>query len=117
MHIRAMLRLAGKRHTRLYEVMEIIYMTTYIIARGIFISKVNYDTVLMSEIPFLLRFACFSLWVQSLVFIKEMVVILQKKVLQFQERRTKSINYYWFSENPEVKNLSYFRKGGKEKVF
>jgi len=117
MHVRAMLRLAGRKHTRFYEMMEMIYMTTYIIARGGFITKINYDTALISEIPFLLRFACLSLWTQSLIFIKEMIFILQKKVLQFQERRIKSICYYWLSENPEVSTLSYFRKGSKEKIF
>jgi len=117
MHMRAMLRIAGKRHTALYEVMELIYMKTYIIARGIFVTKVNYDTLFMAEIPFLLRFACFSLWTQSLIFIKEMIFILQKKVPQFKERSAKSIKYHWFSENPEVRNLSYFRKSSKDKVF
>lgn len=117
MHIRAMLRVAGKRHTKLYELMEVVYMLTYIIARGVCITKINYDTALNSEIPFLLRFACLALWLQSLFFIKEMLGILQKKILQHKERRVKSVDYYWFSENPKVETLSYFRKAGKEKVF
>ena len=117
MHGRAMLRLAGKRYTRLYELMEITYMMTYIFARGICITKANYDTLLVSAIPFFLRFACFSMWAQSLYFIKEMVLILRKKFLHFNERRRKSVKYYWFTENPEISQLSYIYKGHKEKIF
>jgi len=117
MHIRVILRSFGKRHTKLHEVFDVLYMLTYIVARAVFVTKVNYDTLYVSGIPVLLRLACIGLWVQSLLFVKEMIFILQRKYKQFQERRTKSIQYFWFTENPEIKNLSYLRKEKKEAVF
>jgi hypothetical protein len=117
MHFRVILREFGKRYTKLHEVFDVLYMMTYLIARGVFMTKVNYDTLFISGIPMFLRIACIGLWVQSLLFAKEMIFILQRKNKQFQERRKKSIHYFWFTENPEIKNLSYTRKEKKEAVF
>jgi hypothetical protein len=117
MHFRVILREFGKRYTKLHEILDVLYMVTYLIARGYFMTKVNYDTILLSGVPILLKIACVGLWFQSVLFAKEMIFILQKKYKQSQERKKKSVHYFWFTENPEIKNLSYTRKETKEAIF
>lgn len=43
--------------------------------------------------------------------------ILRNSIKYFKERRKNNIHYFWFSENPEVQALSYFRKEEKHKIF
>ena len=117
MHFRSILRAFGRRYTQLYEALDTAYMVTYIIARGGFITYVIYEAILISEIPFLLRFTCFALWAQSVYFIKEMISIFKRKARQSSERKKKGIEYYWLTENPDVKKLSYMKKEVKETVF
>lgn len=117
MHIRALLRIFGKRHTLIHELFDFLYLTIYIIARGVFVTNLAYNAVLISEIPLFLRIACCGLWAQSALFIKEMVFILKRKRLQIKERQKKGIPYFWFTENLEIKKLSYFKKDAKEAIF
>ena len=46
-----------------------------------------------------------------------MISIIKRKVKQFRERKEKKISYFWFSENPKVKDLSYCNKENKDKIF
>jgi hypothetical protein len=118
MHLRAILRAFGKRYTLAYEAFDLAYIVVYVISRGIFVTVVVYETILVSDIPLLLRLTCTALWIQSLFFIVEMVGILKRKKKQWKERSKKGIHYQWLSENPEeLKKLSYFKKEVKETVF
>jgi len=117
MHARAILRTLGKRYTKLYELFELIYLTFYIVARGIFITKMIYDCILISEIPILLRITGLGLWVQSVYYIREMSNILKRKLKQERERKLKGVNYFWLSENPDLSKLSYFKKEAKDVIF
>lgn len=117
MHLRAIFRSFGMRYTISYELCDIAYIVIYIIARGVFITYAIYQTLLNGEIPFLLRFTCFSLWAQSVYFMNEMVGILRRKNKQYKERVKKGIPYFWLTENPEIKKLSYANKQVKENVF
>jgi hypothetical protein len=117
MHLRSILRSFGKRYTGLYEVLDTMYINFYMISRGLFMTLVVYETTLNSEIPLLLRFTCVSLWLQSVYYIYEMVYILRRKLKQSRERKQKNVGYFWLSENPEIKKLSYTQKDVRDKVF
>jgi hypothetical protein len=117
MHYRALLRIFGKKNTRLYEVFDLTYLSVYIISRGVFVSHLLYQNGLNTGIPFFTRFTCFGLWVQSLIFMKEMVGILKRKVSQAKERSKKDVSLFWITENPELKSCAYMNREVKEKVF
>jgi len=117
MHFRAILRTLKMRYTKLYELSELTYMVTYIIARGILITALVITATPVSETPILIRITCIGLWVQSLYYIYEMYGILKRKMKHHQERVNKKISYNWFSDNAKLKELSYYKNEGTDKIF
>jgi len=118
MHVRAILKTLGLRYTRLYECLELIYMSTYIIARGVFIPiEVVYNCVSAEMCPLIVKFICCGLAGQSWYYILEMQKILKRKLSQLKERNKKNISYCWLSVNPKLKELSYINTAVRENVF
>jgi len=117
MHCRCILRTFKMRYTKLYELAEMLYIGTYIIARGIGITYLTITACPVSETPIMIRLTCIGLWVQSLYFIYEMNGILQRKFRHYKERCTKDISYNWFGDNKRLSELSYYRKEGADKIF
>lgn len=117
MHFRAILRTLKMRYTKLYELSECLYMGTYLMARGIFVTLLVITATPVSETPIAIRITCIGLWVQSLYYIYEMSGILKRKLKNYRERVTKNITYNWFSDNPRLKELSYYKNEGSEKIF
>lgn len=117
MHFRAILRTLKMRYTKLYELSECLYMGTYLMARGIFVTLLVITATPVSETPIAIRITCIGLWVQSLYYIYEMSGILKRKLKNYRERVTKNITYNWFSDNSRLKELSYYKNEGSEKIF
>jgi len=117
MHFRAILRTLKMRYTKLFEFADCLYIVTYIIARGIFITLLVITATPVSETPLTIRLTCVGLWIQSLYFIYEMSEILKRKVKHQRERNNKGISYDWFGDNARIKELSYYKNEGSEKVF
>jgi hypothetical protein len=117
MHFRCILRTFKMRYTKLYEFSEIMYIVTYIIARGICITYLVVTAIPVSETPIVIRLTCLGLWVQSLYFIYEMSGIMQRKVNNYNERCQKGISYNWFGDNERINELSYYRNEGSDKIF
>jgi len=117
MHLRCILRTFKMRYTKLYELSEMQYILTYILARGFGITYVVFTATLVSETPILVRMSCLGLWMQSLYFIYEMNSILRRKFTQYKERCTKNISYSWFGDSKRLSELSYFRSEGVDKIF
>ena len=46
-----------------------------------------------------------------------MIGILKRTYKLYLERQTKNVTYYWFSENPDVVRLTYYKREEKQKVF
>jgi len=117
MHFRAILRTLKMRYTKLYELADCLYLGTYIIARGIFITLLVITATPVSETPLIIRLTCVGLWVQSLYFIYEMAGIFKRKIKHQKERNSKGISYDWFDDNPRLKELSFYKNEGNDKVF
>jgi hypothetical protein len=117
MHFRCILRTFKMRYTKLYELSEVLYIITYIIARGIGITYLTITAVPVSETPIVIRLTCLGLWAQSLYFVYEMNGILQRKTKHYKERCDKDISYNWFGDNEKLGELSYYRKEGADKIF
>jgi len=118
MHLRMIVKQFGLRYTRLYETLELIYMATYMISRGIFIPfTLVIDCVKAELCPIIVKVICVGLFLQSVFYIFEMFKILKRKQKQLKERSKAKISYFWLSENPQIKSLSYMNRENKDKIF
>ena len=117
MHFRVICRSLGLKNTKLYELADIMYMVIYFIFRGLMAPVVCIMTYMSSKTPLMIKIAYSSLLFQSLYFISIMYSICKKKRKEYNERQSKKIKLFWLSENPEVKNLKYFQKKQKLKIF
>jgi len=117
MHVRAILRTLKMRYTKLYELCECCYMVIYAVARGIFCTFLVISSTPVSEVPILIRITCTGLWIQSLYYIYEMSGIIKRKLKHHKERVNKKISYHWFSDNARLKELSYYKNEGSDKIF
>jgi len=117
MHFRAILRTLRMRYTKLYELAECAYIVSYIVARGILITLLVITATPVSETPIAIRVTCIGLWIQSLYYIYEMYGILKRKIRNQKERNNKKISYFWFSDNPKLKELSYYKNEGTDNIF
>jgi len=117
MHFRVILRTLKMRYTKLYELAELAYIFLYIFARGIGCTYLVLTATPVSETPIIIRFTCTGLWVQSLYFIYEMFGIVSRKLKNYDERSHKNISYNWFSDNPRLTELSYYKQEGNDKIF
>jgi len=117
MHVRVILRTLKMRYTKIFEFSESFYLVTYMICRGIFCTHLAITATPVSETPILIRLVCLGLWIQSLFFIYEMFGILKRKLKQYKERSQKKISYFWFTDNPKLSELSYYKTEAKDKIF
>ena len=117
MHLRVILKTFKMRYTAIYEFLEIIYLTIYIFARGALGAILFYDTWSQPITPIFVKMSCTGIWLQSIFYIKDMFGIIKRKLIQFNERKTKNISYWWLAENPKLSNLSYYKKEIRDKIF
>jgi len=117
MHFRVVLRTLKMRYTKLYELAECMYIGSYIIARGIFITLLVITAVPVTTTPIMIRLSSIGLWIQSLYFVYEMSGIIKRKIKHFKERCQKGISLNWFDDNAKLVELSYYKTEGKDKIF
>jgi hypothetical protein len=117
MHFRMMLKQVRLRYTALYELLEILYIAIYFVFRGFFATILFVKTWGTAVCPFAVKLTCSGIWLQSMVYIKEMVGIIKRKRSQFKEKKEKGIEYWWLSENPRLVELSFYKKESRDKIF
>ena len=93
-------------------------LVSYIVARGIICPLfVLWPSIESENSPFMVKFICFSLTVQSIYYILQMSKIIRKKIAQYKEMKHKKINYLWLVESEDVKKLSFYRASDGPKIF
>ena len=117
MHLRTILKNYGLKHTMLHDVLEGIYFFLYIIARSIFGPLLVYKSWVAPNSPKIQSILCACLCVQSYMFMVKMAKIIRAKFGNWQERKSKNVALFWFSENPRIKDLNYVKSKDKIKVF
>ena len=117
MHFRVICRSLGLKHTKLYELADIMYMAIYFVFRGLLSPLVLALTFFSAKTPWVIKLAFTSLLLQSLYFISIMYSICKKKRIQYAERKAKKIKLFWLSVNPEVLKLDYLKKKEKSRIF
>ena len=117
MHLRIVLRNKGKRHTKLYEVMESIYLTLYIGLRGVLAPYNLYTLLSCSKIHPYISLSWIFVYAQSLYFVTKMLKIMKKKILEYEERAKKGVSLWWLEVNPGLSSLGYFNKSSNQGIF
>lgn len=103
----------NRRCTLIYELVETYYFLSYIFLRpigGLYLIyrlvqiKGTEDCVVLSTM----------MWFYVSYFGIKMIPALKHVYRKFAERKKKGIEYFWFSVNPEAKNLSFYENHSKE---
>jgi hypothetical protein len=76
MHLRQMLRLTGRRYTKSYEAVEIMFIMMYCYARFVAIGPIAIQTITCESNHLFLKISCAGLMIQSFYFIIQMYKLL-----------------------------------------
>ena len=117
MHFRVILKQMGLRHTKAYELFDIMYLIIYIFARGLCCPIFCVMSFMSKTTPFFINFVFLSMSIQSILFIKIMFSIILKKKSESIERKSKGIELFWTTVNPEIYKMEYIHKKSKQKIF
>jgi hypothetical protein len=86
MHIRVILKQYGHRHTKLYEALEIFYISTYMFGRCIMWTPIVWASLFSQNVPKTTAFSGAFLILQSYYFSSKMITILKGRYSQHKER-------------------------------
>lgn len=117
MHVRALLKFFYLKHTKIYELFDIMYFLIYIFARGVISPYYSVFALLSKSIPMFTKITFAAQVFLSFYFIYQMLGILTKKKKEYIERRSKGISLHWFSINPKISELDYTKKKSKANIF
>lgn len=81
LHIRANLRILNKKYTKIYELVEMIYISVYVVSRGYYTPIYCVYPCAMSRTPLIIKIICAGIYLQSVFYIIEMFGIVKKKYL------------------------------------
>ena len=93
MHMRIMLRNLGKRYTRAYELSEYAYFISFFFGRIIIGHPVVYSTVTCPSISNFAKFVSVGILLQSYMFLYRMYFILNSRIKETTERKSKGIKF------------------------
>jgi hypothetical protein len=110
MHLRMILKNYGLKHTKMHNLLDIVYMFLYIVARLGYGSTVVYFTVFCRNNLILVKIAGAFVWIQSVRFAIRMVKILKDKYKEYKERSQKGVELFWLNHNKKVEELNYYKK-------
>ena len=117
MHMRIMLRHLGMRYTRAYEVAEYAYFTSFFFGRIIIGHPVVWATVTCPSVSKFAQFISVGILMQSYMFLYRMYFILNSRIKETTERKTKGIKNRWFEPIPQktLEECNFWLKSQKVK--
>ena len=115
MHLRIMLRNLGKRYTRAYEVSEYAYFMSFFFGRMVIGHPVVYATVTCLHISNFAKFVSVGILLQSYMFLYRMYFILNARIKETTERKSKEIKNRWFEPIPQktLEDCVFWQKSQK----
>jgi hypothetical protein len=117
MNIRSILFFLNLKFTIIYEIFDIIYLSFYLVCRGLIAPFYIYRLYIHPEVPLMFVLFGLAIFLQSVGFMKIMIIIIKKKILNYQTRKSKGIPYWWFNINPKLLELDYIRKKIESEIF
>lgn len=115
MHLRTITGNFGLKHSKLFILFESYYFTSYAFARLVFGFQVSIFTVLCWENVFLVKFSAMVVWLQSWIYVINMINIVKRRIKEYKERKHFKIPFWWFEFNPKLSTLSFVKHGKGEK--
>lgn len=115
MHIRKILSNSGMKETKLHLFLEYIYFVLYIGSRMIFGTMIAYFTVFCMSNLLIVKIGGSGVFVQSILYSKNMLKILEDRKRERLERKSKGVELFWFSFNEKIKECAYYQKAKGEK--
>lgn len=97
MHMRHLLRLSGRLHTKAYEFCELSFISLYVYARFIALGPIIYKTLKCQSNHILIKTACLGLFFQSMFFIGQMYTTLMRRINEIVARKNHHLKLNWFS--------------------
>ena len=110
MHMRMILKAYNLKFTKLYLLLEVYYLSSYVIARMCFGLTVVLYTLFCMENLCIIKIAGGMVWFQSFIFVGRMVKILRTRWVQRRKRKSEGIAMFWFGFNEELENLEFVKK-------
>ena len=117
MHMRVILRLKGLRHTKMFNLCEILYLVVYVVVRGGICLPMLLSAIMCKEMSIIVTLMCGMLCVQSYYFIWQIFPILKHKWAELRELKDKNVETFWLEHNPKVEELHYFKISKSQKIF
>ena len=117
MHMRIMLRHVGKRYTRAYEVAEYTYFLSFFFGRIIIGHPAVWATVTCPSVSKFAQFVSVGILLQSYMFLYRMYFILNSRIKETTERKSKGIKNQWFEPIPQkiLQECTFWQKSQKVK--
>lgn len=117
MNLRGIIKAKGKRHTRLYEALECLYVGLYVAFRGLLAPYNIYSCLSCPNNSVLLTLMSVFITAQSWFFISKMMTIIKRKFTEYDERRSKGVSLWWLEVNPALRSLLYFNHTASHGIF
>mmetsp|Transcript_27144 Transcript_27144/g.24011 ORF Transcript_27144/g.24011 Transcript_27144/m.24011 type:complete len:266 (+) Transcript_27144:85-882(+) len=117
LHMRCILRDFGLKYTSAYEYVEAFYFGVYAFERTVGLTYLMKVSIFDVQVNMFLNIMLCAIYIQSIVFIYQIVLLTLKKYKNYKERVKTGIKYEWMTECPDAQYLSYYRKEKKEKIF
>jgi hypothetical protein len=117
MHLRHIMRLTGRRYTKLYELSEITFILLYFFGRIIIAVPIAYSNLVCPVNHIIFKLTCVGLMCQSFFFAMQMVNVLNKRYKEILQRKKMGIKLNWFepldsAQNEKLSNASNSKKLG-----
>lgn len=101
MHGRTIIKNAGMRYTKIYEIFEYSFFTFYIFGRCILGLPIVTRTVTCEHTNIFIRLVCIVIALQSYYFVFQMVGIIRNRWNEYALRKKHGIKFNWLSINKE----------------
>lgn len=111
---RVIMKELNMRYTLIYEINECLYFVSYPLLRPIFSIYLWYVAIFYYKISFLTFILYMGLFCYFTYFGLKMIPLLMRNFRRIMERKSVGIQYFWFSENPKVRDLSYYGNHAKD---
>ena len=115
MHLRMIVKHMGLKYTRLYEVLEIAYFTSFLFGRQLFLHPGIYNVCVCSEIHLALKLMSLTILAQSWLFTVRMTSSIKRRLAEIDERHRRGIKLSWLEPMPaeELEKCDFYKSSMK----
>ena len=116
MHIRGILRSLNMRYTKLYDVIQIIFISSYLFARIFLGHPIVYVTWACDSNPFVIKLCSAGIIIQSYYNIYKIYFVIKGVMKQSTELKQRGIEMKWFEplSEKELEKCDFYKQSLKK---